>query len=407
MLLLLLLTDIAGATDEVLFEAIDGQELSLTRYSADGDYLLLWLAPEYGFREAHRSLAKRVSAEGIEVWQGDLVESLFMPPGTASIKQLDGAYAAELIVHAHRETGKQIAIAGDSYAAVTALRGAHRWQQKLISERYLVGAVLFSPNSYAFAPPLGTAPEYLPIVKSTNIPLMIFQAENSAVLGQFETLLQELRRNASPVYTRMVPDVMSLFYQQPPTDAMVRGALPLASNIRQALTLLAQHDYPLKPVTVAEAVPADRGVDIYLKEFRGNQQPEPIILDDITGKRFTRTDFSGRVTLVNFWATWCPPCIEEIPSLNRLKVKMNGRPFELVSINYAQERQTVLDFMQRVEVDFPVLVDVNGEHAKAWNVITYPSTFVIDQTGNIRYGVNAAIDWDSPQLLEKLEALMR
>jgi peroxiredoxin len=67
----------------------------------------------------------------------------------------------------------------------------------------------------------------------------------------------------------------------------------------------------------------------------------------------------------------------------------------------------VLDFMQRVKVDFPVLLDEKGGHAAAWRVISYPSTFVIDRDGIIRYGVNAAIDWDAPELLDRLEALMR
>jgi len=82
------------------------------------------------------------------------------------------------------------------------------------------------------------------------------------------------------------------------------------------------------------------------------------------------------------------------------------RPFELISINFAEKRDTVAAFMQRVKVDFPVLLDVDGRHAEAWNIISYPSTFVIDPQGRIRYGVNAAIDWDDPDILPKLEALM-
>jgi peroxiredoxin len=86
---------------------------------------------------------------------------------------------------------------------------------------------------------------------------------------------------------------------------------------------------------------------------------------------------------------------------------MQGRPFELISINYAEDKATVLEFMRRVEVDFPVLLDADGEHAKSWKVISYPSTFVIDRQGVIRYGVNAAIEWDSPELLQRLQALMQ
>jgi peroxiredoxin len=85
---------------------------------------------------------------------------------------------------------------------------------------------------------------------------------------------------------------------------------------------------------------------------------------------------------------------------------MAGQPFELISINYAEDRETVIRFLKRVKVDFPVLLDRNGDYAKRWNVISYPSTFVIDSSGQIRYGVNAAIEWDAPEITSKLEALM-
>lgn len=405
--MLVLLANSAGAVDEILFETDDAEEISLARFAADGDYLLLWLAPEYGFRDAHRAFAQALSAQGVEVWQADLAESLFLPPGTASLKQLDGSYVADLIEYAHAQSGKKIALAGDSYAAITALRGARRWQQASPPTRYLVGAVLFTPYSFASIPPLGAAPEYLPIVESTNIPLMIYQAKGSATYGQFDSLLQKLRSHGSPVYTRAVADVMSLFYEDPPTGAMTRNARQLAPGIRRVLALLAQHDYPLQAAPLTRAAEPKSGIDIYLREYRGGILAGPIRLDDIGGKRIERSDFSGKVTLVNFWATWCPPCIEEIPSLNRLKTKLAGRPFELISINYKQDRETILDFMQRVRVDFPVLLDADGELATAWRVISYPSTFVIDKGGKIRYGVNATIDWDSPELLERLEALMR
>lgn len=70
---------------------------------------------------------------------------------------------------------------------------------------------------------------------------------------------------------------------------------------------------------------------------------------------------------------------------------MSDLPVELISINYAENSQTVIDFMDKVNVEFPVLHDKNGDFAKQWNVITYPSTFVMDKHGQIKYGVNAAI----------------
>ena len=80
-------------------------------------------------------------------------------------------------------------------------------------------------------------------------------------------------------------------------------------------------------------------------------------------------------------------------------------PFELISINYAEDTKTIVEFMKQVNVEFPVLLDQNGEFAKQWNVISYPSTFIIDSKGIIQYGVNAAIEWDDPEVIQKIKAL--
>jgi thiol-disulfide isomerase/thioredoxin len=383
----------------------DDTEVDIVRYAADGDYLLLWLAPEYGFREAHRQLARRLPDEGIEVWQTSLAEALFMPNGATTMRQLDGSLVADLIAGAHATSGKRILLAGDSYATLPVLAGAHQWQQRHDAD-YLLGAVLFTPYAYASIPPLGQEPEYMPIVDATNIPLLVFQAQNSATRHRFDELLERLRRHGSPVYTRMIPDLMSLFYEEPPSAAMHDGSAPIPRSLRQLLPLLEQHSVPRDPVPMRSAAATDGGIDIYLREFTADLRPLPLDLDDIDGRRVVKTDFTGQVTMINFWASWCGPCVEEIPSLNRLQQKMAGKPFELISINFAEDRQTVAAFMERVRVDFPVLLDIDGKQADAWRVVTYPSTFVIDSRGRIRYGVNAAIDWDDPSMLEKLEALM-
>lgn len=85
---------------------------------------------------------------------------------------------------------------------------------------------------------------------------------------------------------------------------------------------------------------------------------------------------------------------------------MAGLPFEIISINYAGDKNTILEFMKDVNVEFPVLLDHNGDFAKRSNVIVFPSTFVIDKNGEIKYGVNAAIEWDDPELIRILKSLL-
>ena len=123
--------------------------------------------------------------------------------------------------------------------------------------------------------------------------------------------------------------------------------------------------------------------------------------------RFTRRNFTGQVTVVNFWASWCGPCVEEIPALNRLREHMEDRPFELISINYAEKPEQIREFMNMVKVDFPVLLDEDGSYSAQWNVLVYPATFVIAPDGRIAFGVNGAIEWDSEEVTSKLEQLLK
>ena len=396
---------ISLAEDEIIVPASNDTEITVTRFAAAGKYVMVWLAPEYGFRTGHRSLARMLTEHNIEVWQSNIVESLFMPQGTTSLKQLDGTYIADVIEYAYKTTGKKIIVTGDSYAASSALIGAHQWQQRKHSDSYLIGAVLFTPYTYAYIPPLGVEPEYLPIVSATNIPIMIYQAKGSATVGQFELLVNKLQQHNNPVYTKFVPDVMSLFYQDPPTVDMQNNAKALPGNILQMITVLEKHKVPAEPIPLTVTETVKSGIDILLKEYKGIGGPVPIKLKNIDGNTVTKDNFTGQITVINFWATWCPPCIEEIPSLNRLKKKMADVPFELISINYAEDDKTIVDFMKEVNVEFPVLLDKNGEFAKQWNVISYPSTFIIDSKGVIQYGVNAAIEWDDPAVIQKLKAL--
>ena len=157
-------------------------------------------------------------------------------------------------------------------------------------------------------------------------------------------------------------------------------------------------------LVLAEAV-KHKKLDIELKQYKGNRKPLPIDLVNINGERVVREQFGGKVTVVNFWATWCPPCVEEIPMLNRLKAKMKNSNFELLSINFGQEEAVIVEFLKKVNVEFPVLLDGGGRTAGDWNTVVLPSTFVIGPDGKFAYAVNAAIEWDSPAVVQALKEL--
>lgn len=381
-------------------------DINVEHFPASGNYLILWLAPEYGLRTNHRFMARQLTEQKIEVWLSNILESLYLPQSTNALKQLDGKYVADLIEYAHKTTGKKIIVAGDSYAALNALIGAHQWQEKDQKTPYLIGAILFSPSVYAYIPSLGLPPEFMPIASSTNIPIMIYQGQKSGNITQFKALIEQLQQHDNPVYFKSIPNIRSLFYSEEPTEEMINHVKSLSPNIKKMIPVLEKHGLPDKPIPLRQLKVKTSGIDYSIKVFKGKDTPNAIKLVDAYGDTFSKNDFKGQITVVNFWATWCPPCVQEIPSLNRLKKKMSDLPFELISINYAEDKETILNFMKKVNVEFPVLLDPNGDFAKQWNVITYPSTFIIDPSGKIKYGVNAAIEWDDPEFVHKIKSLL-
>ena len=341
------------------------------------------------------------------MWMADLSEALFLPHNSTAMREINANYVSDLITIAHRKTGKQIVLMSGSYGAIPTLRGAHQWLLSKPGSRYVLGAILFSPNVYQKIPPLGVEPNYLPIAYATNIPVIIVQGTMNSNRWQLEKLVSALRSNGCYVHTEFIPDTVDLFYGQESASNVDTYIKDFASNIKTQIQLMKNHRYSLKTKNIqfVEAT-AGSGLDSQIKPFKGNPNPLPIALNDVHGNPFKIKDYRNRVVVVNFWATWCTPCIKEIPSLNKLRNVMRNQPFQLVSINYAESPETIKAFLEEINVEYPVLVDEQGAEAAKWKVIAFPSTFVIGMDGLIHYGVNAGIEWDTKEVLSIINQLM-
>ncbi|MFP3873430.1 MAG: redoxin domain-containing protein [Thiohalophilus sp.] len=389
---------------------VGDQELELRHYPAEGEVLALWFASDNGFDQRHDRVARGLQQQGVESWQVDLLENLFLPRGSASIRQVDPVLLGNLIEQVRRRSGKPVVLISDSYGAILALRGLRAWQQKNLNDQTLLGTILFSPNAYQGIPALGQPPQYVPETYASNMPLMILQSTRNGNRSQLEDLLGALRSGGSQVFVQMMPGATSLFYEEDQAEATRDHLQRAPARIVRAIGLLDRLPKPDLVAALPEETPAPAdqlGLDIDLRPFRGDWSPPVLDLQDANGRQHVIDDYTGKVRVINFWATWCPPCVEEIPSLNRLRAALADEPFELISVNYAQQADEVKEFLQEVEVNFPVLIDHDGAEAARWRVIAFPSTYVIDAEGRIRYGVNAAIEWDDPQIIEALRQLIR
>jgi thiol-disulfide isomerase/thioredoxin len=130
-----------------------------------------------------------------------------------------------------------------------------------------------------------------------------------------------------------------------------------------------------------------------LAPYQGGATP-PLVLKDLAGKTHKLEDYRGRVVLINFWASWCPPCRAEMPSMQRLKEKMAGKPFTILAVDMGEEADVVTAYIQTLKTDFAILLDSDGKTLKSWKVFAFPTSFVLDAEGNIRYSLFGATEWD-------------
>lgn len=127
---------------------------------------------------------------------------------------------------------------------------------------------------------------------------------------------------------------------------------------------------------------------------------------DLQGATRTLADYRGKVVVLNFWASWCPPCLREMPSMERLRVKMAGRPLAVVALDSAETRQEVDAFLAKMTLGFPILLDPDGSNTKRWKVFALPTTFLLDAEGRVRHVLTGPTEWDEGEALAIIESLL-
>jgi thiol-disulfide isomerase/thioredoxin len=131
-------------------------------------------------------------------------------------------------------------------------------------------------------------------------------------------------------------------------------------------------------------------------------KPAPLFsLADMDGRTVNLADLKGKVVFLNFWATWCPPCREEMPSMLRLNTKMAGKPFVMLTILMNDDPAKAKNFFKTiVGGSLPTLVDPEGIAAVAYGLTGVPETFIIDKQGILRKKFIGAWPWDSENAME-------
>ncbi len=127
-------------------------------------------------------------------------------------------------------------------------------------------------------------------------------------------------------------------------------------------------------------------------------------LENVKGGRTTLSQHRGKVVLVNFWASWCPPCREELPSMERLAKSLPRDQFILLAINVDKKSSAAF---RNASPSFEILLDPEGAVQSRYRVAQLPTTFVVDGQGMVRNRVVGALEWDDPEVIRYLQTLTR
>jgi thiol-disulfide isomerase/thioredoxin len=143
-------------------------------------------------------------------------------------------------------------------------------------------------------------------------------------------------------------------------------------------------------------------------EFRKLEaKPPPLLATlDINGSKRDLASYKGQVVLVNFWASWCPPCRKEMPSMQRLMQKLAGKPFVILAMDSGENREEAEPFLKELRLDFPILFDPESEIAKRWRVFAMPTSFLIDKQGLVRYVLPGGTEWDEGDGWRLIQAML-
>jgi thiol-disulfide isomerase/thioredoxin len=384
----------------------EGNDIPIEIMEAAGDLVMIWLVDHDEPRPLFDNLLQQLVDAGIEIWRVDLLQAYYLPRSAENVRTLTGQGVATIIQAAHRESSKKILLASYDRMPLPLLRGAHHWQGSEKQSR-LIGAILFYPNLFGPAPIAGEEPQLDPILNTTNLPLVIYQPELGSQRWRLPQVLSALWKAGSATYAYLAPGVKDWFImgEVEPDEVETRMVARLPGQLSIIARLL--DDTPKSTLNRSpDPVPIPTTRLTTLIELEHPREAPALKLSDHLGHSLDLHKLRGKVILVNFWATWCPPCVEEIPSLNRLQTHYRDLDVGIVSIDFRETAHEIETFIKERPVDFPILMDTDGQTSLAWRVFSFPSSFIIDRQGRVRYSANRGLNWDSKEVISIIDGLL-
>jgi len=139
-----------------------------------------------------------------------------------------------------------------------------------------------------------------------------------------------------------------------------------------------------------------------------SEKIQPIfVLSDLNGKTHQLQDYRGKVVLINFWASWCLPCLGEMRSMRRLADSLNRQEFVLLTLNSTDSARRITEVLKSLHLDIPVLLDTDSEVFKALQAKVLPTSYLLDHNGRLAYRMTGPADWEDANIVAKIKQLIQ
>lgn len=409
-LLMLQMPLTSAAQEERILETDDGTDIPAAVYAADLGPVLLWFPSEHGVLPGHHRQAQALQEMGIEVWLPDPFSGYFLPTAPSSFDQFPADLVSLLIEEASRQGERPVFVFGNDRAVPWLLDGLRQWQIKHPRASHLTGLILMSPYLHMRLPEVGEDAEFQPIARATNLPVHLIQPMLSPqypLVRQVRALLSE---GGSDVGIRILPEVRDRFFFRPdalPAEEELKAhfagelvrAMQVLARLPAARTAVAVPDGQLRAATPTRQ-------DRQLQPIHQTPDAPRLQLPDLEGRLHDLQDYRGEVVLINFWASWCPPCVYEMPSMQRLEDRLREQGFRILAVNVGESEETIRDFLERVATEFIILLDPEKESLRDWRAMAYPTSYIVDREGRLRYSLFGAIEWNEPGVIAQISKLL-
>jgi len=396
----------AFSATEMSVALSDGSELEVQVHKATGDNLIIILPSEHGITEGLNNLADELSESGVETWIADPFTTWMLPTLASSLNEISVSAYVELMTYAEK-TKKNIYLLSNDKGAGILLESAHQWQED--SGGVLSGVILISPDLYIQTPTAGSDAKLLPIAYATNLPVFIYVPSKSTLALRINDTVTALENGGSDVFVQRLKNVRNRFFFRPDaTSVEMDTSASLGTRIIQSMKLIRGYAKPRTAPKPADSTnkrrPKTTGV---LRNYTGQLTSDNFTLNDLAGTPHSLSQYHGKVVVINFWASWCPPCVHEMPSMSKLKKELRDKPFTILAINLGESPDDIARFLKSHPVGFPVLLDPRQNLSIKWKVFAFPTSYLLDKKGAIRYSVAGGIDWNTKEVQDVINDLVR